>query len=164
MMLQRKEAITLSSFLKFLSFDPDERKIKIENALAEISQEITDVTPETANYHARKYIENKFSYFTNSYLQAFLTNQLAQSITVKGDGPKLIACLCCGYKTLEGIGWEICPVCFWEDDIRELHKISGANQMTLSEAKGNFKQLGVMSEGVQKYLDPDRMIQYDKAE
>lgn len=26
-------------------------------------------------------------------------------------------CLCCGYKTLESRGeYDICPVCFWEDD------------------------------------------------
>ncbi|MCM1551810.1 MAG: hypothetical protein NC092_03860 [Butyrivibrio sp.] len=26
-------------------------------------------------------------------------------------------CLCCGYKTLDARGdYDICPVCFWEDD------------------------------------------------
>lgn len=30
---------------------------------------------------------------------------------------KKITCLCCGYRTLDERGiFDICPVCFWEDD------------------------------------------------
>lgn len=30
---------------------------------------------------------------------------------------KKVRCLCCGYRTLdERGGFDICPVCFWEDD------------------------------------------------
>ena len=31
---------------------------------------------------------------------------------------KKVRCLCCGYKTLDQRGaFEICPVCFWEDEV-----------------------------------------------
>ncbi|MDB4921283.1 CPCC family cysteine-rich protein [Mucilaginibacter sp.] len=164
MILQRKEAITLSSFFKFLGHSEEERKTEIENALTEISLEPGDVAPEIANYHARKSIEYRFSFFTNSYLQAFLSKQLPTTIEVKGKGRKLLPCVCCGYKTLQGIGWEICAVCFWEDDgVTELNKMSGPNHMTLFEAKQNFNNFGLSRDGYQSYCDPDRMLQFEKS-
>ena len=38
--------------------------------------------------------------------------------SLKGDfGLKKYKCLCCGYQTLDTRGeYDICPVCFWEDD------------------------------------------------
>ncbi len=31
---------------------------------------------------------------------------------------KKVICLCCGYRTLDERGaFDICPVCFWEDDV-----------------------------------------------
>ena len=31
---------------------------------------------------------------------------------------KKVRCLCCGYRTLdERGGYDICPVCFWEDEV-----------------------------------------------
>ena len=76
----------------------------------------------------------------------------------------MLPCLCCGFKTLKGIGWEICVVCYWQDDgVSELDKISGANHMSLFEAKENLKKFGVMSEEFKKCVDPDRMIQFEKS-
>jgi Cysteine-rich CPCC len=163
MILRRKEAIILSSFYRFLNLTLEEREFQIEDTLAEISLEISDVAPEVSNYYVRKSIEYKFSRFTNRYLQTFLSKQLGRTVEVKGKSRKLLPCLCCGYKTLDGIGWEVCNVCYWEDDgVSELDKISSANHMSLFEAKENFKKFGVMSEDFQKSVDPDRMIQYDK--
>ena len=38
--------------------------------------------------------------------------------SLKGNfGLKKYKCLCCGYRTLDTRGeYDICPVCFWEDD------------------------------------------------
>ena len=44
-------------------------------------------------------------------------------------------CKCCGYYTLigteEDISWDICPVCFWENDVfednPEIYKIGRAH-------------------------------------
>lgn len=55
-------------------------------------------------------------------------------------------CRCCGYFTLVGetnedILWDICPVCFWENDIFEdvSDRYSGANHMTLAQGRENYK-------------------------
>ncbi|SEM73559.1 Cysteine-rich CPCC [Chryseobacterium taichungense] len=55
-----------------------------------------------------------------------------------------IQCYCCGYYTLEERGhYEICPVCFWEDDgAWEPDQISGPNHMTLKEGRKNFLEFG----------------------
>lgn len=56
-------------------------------------------------------------------------------------------CKCCGYFTLigeteEDVMWDICPVCFWENDIsgNNPDQFSGANHMTLLQGRENFKK------------------------
>lgn len=46
-----------------------------------------------------------------------------------------VQCYCCGYFTIEERGqYEICDVCFWEDDgCDDLLRHSGPNHMTLEE-------------------------------
>jgi hypothetical protein len=60
--------------------------------------------------------------------------------------PELYACPTCGCLTLESLhDWDICPICFWEDDVligerADVH--SPANGMDLSEAQANFVLYG----------------------
>jgi hypothetical protein len=60
----------------------------------------------------------------------------------------LTQCDCCDYFALSVKGeWEICPVCFWEDDrlgeVIEADIKSGANHgLTLRDARANFLLLG----------------------
>jgi hypothetical protein len=73
-------------------------------------------------------------------------------------GAKLVAhamsdigfpCPCCGYPTLseEPPGtFDICPICFWEDDrvqFRDPSYRGGANTVSLNEARANFETMGV---------------------
>jgi hypothetical protein len=57
-------------------------------------------------------------------------------------------CPCCKYKTLaERGGFEICPVCFWEDDGQDDHDadvVRGGPNSTLSltEVRRNFEHFG----------------------
>lgn len=58
------------------------------------------------------------------------------------------ACLCCGYKTLDKQPtdtFQICPVCFWEDDglqYEEPDYEGGANNVSLHQAQYNFRTFG----------------------
>ena len=48
-------------------------------------------------------------------------------------------CPCCGYKTLPSRGdYELCPVCWWEDEGVEPWEFSGPNAQTLVEAQQEF--------------------------
>ena len=57
-------------------------------------------------------------------------------------------CPCCGYRTLSSEkrgSYEICPVCYWEDDkvqfVDPEYK-GGANRVSLRQARANFKSFG----------------------
>ena len=58
-------------------------------------------------------------------------------------------CPCCGYLVFaEGPGsYDICPICFWEDDNVQLRWPSlsgGANRPSLIESQENFRAHGAM--------------------
>ena len=70
------------------------------------------------------------------------------------------ACPCCGYKTLneEPTGtWEICQVCFWEDDPIQFDDINyegGANTISLLQSQRNFLKFGACEERFIKNVRP----------
>lgn len=69
---------------------------------------------------------------------------------------KKYKCVCCGYYTMESEPpgtFEICPVCFWEDDgvqYEDPDYEGGANGISLNIARENYKKIGAISE---KYLE-----------
>jgi hypothetical protein len=60
------------------------------------------------------------------------------------DSPRVpSACPVCGYLTLRGGPFDVCRVCFWEDDGgRDPHARSVPNGMTLAEGRSNFAAFG----------------------
>ena len=62
-------------------------------------------------------------------------------------------CPCCGYHTLTEVGeYEICPVCFWEDDpVQESDPEleGGANELSLNECRKNFLEFGACESGTE---------------
>lgn len=74
-------------------------------------------------------------------------------------------CPCCGYRTLhDGSGcFDICPVCYWEDDNVQRDNPDykgGANDISLNEARENYKKIGAISseftDNVRPPLDDER--------
>jgi Cysteine-rich CPCC len=61
-------------------------------------------------------------------------------------------CPCCHYKTLEERGgYDICPVCFWEDDGQDnedanTHRIFSPNHVSLTVARENYHRFGACEE------------------
>ncbi|MCR5300854.1 MAG: hydrolase [Lachnospiraceae bacterium] len=59
-------------------------------------------------------------------------------------------CPCCGYYTLQSPGaYEICPVCFWEDDpVQEDDPdlCGGANEPSLNECRENYRKFNACEE------------------
>jgi len=58
------------------------------------------------------------------------------------------ACPCCGYKTFKeqpNGSYDICQVCFWEDDPIQLDNPDyegGANRVSLKQGQKNFVEFG----------------------
>jgi hypothetical protein len=55
-------------------------------------------------------------------------------------------CPCCKHLTFDSVGeYDICPICFWEDDPVQEEKpdlAGGANKVSLVEAEQNFLKFG----------------------
>ena len=68
-------------------------------------------------------------------------------------------CPCCGYLVHEEPpgSFEICPICFWEDDNVQLRYAGisiGANHVSLMEAQQNFISFGACEERIKEYVRP----------
>lgn len=74
------------------------------------------------------------------------------------NGPYL--CPCCGQLTLaERGGYDICPVCYWEDDGQDDHDADvvrgGPNAaLSLNRARQNYQQFGACDELMLEYVRP----------
>lgn len=75
-------------------------------------------------------------------------------------------CLCCGFLTLDeepNGTYEICPVCFWEDDWQQADDpdyAGGANRMSLNEARKNFQRIGAKEERNLSMVRPPLASEY----
>ncbi|HEV8485466.1 MAG TPA: CPCC family cysteine-rich protein [Blastocatellia bacterium] len=61
--------------------------------------------------------------------------------------PRRVSCPCCGFLTLtERSAFELCPVCFWEDDGQDNADADdnrgGPTSSSLTEARRNFRAFG----------------------
>ncbi|MBX3262269.1 MAG: hypothetical protein KF782_21465 [Labilithrix sp.] len=71
--------------------------------------------------------------------------------------PRAHACPCCGRLTLEArAGFEICPVCFWEDDGQDdvdahLDR-GGPNRGSLWQARANYLRFGACEEVAKQHV------------
>ena len=65
-------------------------------------------------------------------------------------------CPCCGCHTLdpEDSAFEICPVCFWENDPSQIRYPDepGANKISLNQAKKNYEEFGACEERYIEYV------------
>jgi hypothetical protein len=83
-----------------------------------------------------------------------------QALSVDTPDGKRYRCPCCGNFTLEEEPpgtYDICPVCFWEDDPIQLDDPTmpgGANKLSLDESRRNFKDFGAVEQRLRKYVRP----------
>ncbi len=67
-------------------------------------------------------------------------------------------CPCCGFYTFEkktNANYEICPVCFWEDDpiqSNDMEYKGGANKVSLLQARDNFLKFGACTEDMMTHV------------
>ena len=70
-----------------------------------------------------------------------------------------VHCSCCGFITLfKKQGFEICPICFWQDDVLDDKSFSGANGMNIKEAIENYKKIGACNEEMFKNVLPKEIV------
>lgn len=103
----------------------------------------------------------------NQFLASYVSKILNKEVKVVGKVDILYACPCCLYRTLEDRGqYDICPVCFWEDDGNDeqtLTNYSWPNRMTLKEARENFELVGACDQGSLRFIEKDARQRYYKS-
>lgn len=106
-------------------------------------------------------LRHTFVGVVNSYLEKRLF-AIGVPCDVEGLVEELVQCPCCGYRTLRKRGeYEICPVCFWEDDgSLEADLFSGANRMTLRSARQNFERFGAFADVARQHVQIDGRERY----
>ncbi|MBX9362075.1 CPCC family cysteine-rich protein [Streptomyces sp. WAC04114] len=74
---------------------------------------------------------------------------------------ELLPCPCCGHRTLGELwAYEICPVCYWEEDPSQLrHPTAGFGPnhgLSLIEAQANYRRIGAVTEEMRRHVRPAR--------
>lgn len=87
--------------------------------------------------------------------------RLDQGSIVQGpESGRRFPCPCCRFLTLEERGgFEICPVCFWEDDGQDNHDASvvrgGPNgALSLEQARRNYAAYAACDERAKEHVRP----------
>lgn len=106
-------------------------------------------------------LEYAYKGVLNSYLSMRLL-LVGIEASIEGEADPMAACPCCGYLSLpENGNYDICHVCFWEDDgTTAAESYSGPNHMTLSDARQNFRRLGAVTEANRQHVLPDGKERY----
>ena len=115
------------------------------------------------------WLRAKFNAYSNEYLSQQLSSQ-----EIIGTEPELIPCPCCGYRTIgERAVYEICPICWWEDDGQDNMDadivMGGPNDnVSLTQARANFLKFGIYNPNrtdlIEQKDDPSKYIKARKFE
>jgi hypothetical protein len=105
---------------------------------------------------------------TNRYLHARLSavdrdGVVEVSVEVTGEVEPMERCPSCSYLTFPDRGeYDICPVCFWEDDgTEDADKHSDCNHMSLREARVRVAEFGVVEERFKGAVADDARERYE---
>jgi hypothetical protein len=167
--IKREEALTLRAYFIMASQTLEERMNMLLDALSSDGEldrydAIVDFFDPSLNDVLIDHLREVNKGIINSYLSDFLSRKMAAHISVDGAAEVLGPCPCCGFRTLTEPGeYDICVVCFWEDDGSFEDEYSHPNRMTLVEAKSNFANDGTVYASLRdRKLDPDRFLMYAK--
>lgn len=102
---------------------------------------------------------------TNEYLAEHLRTVVGVEVDkVEGELPGWLPCPICRSHTFAVLGdWNVCPVCGWvSDPVQEaMHDDpTGANSISLNEARQNFQAFGAITQKKLDELDPEDKKKY----
>lgn len=96
----------------------------------------------------------------NQWFNGYIEQLKNHSVLAAPEAGVSYRCPCCHYKTLnERGGYDICPVCFWEDDgqdDQDADAVRGGPNRTfsLTQARENFKAFGACDPRSTRHVRP----------
>ena len=99
--------------------DPEFARLpeKLQQEILELNEPSTVATDPRYVPLLIEVIKHDFIGVKNEYLSEVFSKIMFEEVEVEGKEEILFACPCCLYQTIKERGqYEICPVCFWEDD------------------------------------------------
>ncbi|PWQ96437.1 hypothetical protein DKT75_10515 [Leucothrix arctica] len=109
-------------------------------------------------------IERSYVGAKNEFILQKIQEIRLEKTAIEGEPESLFACPCCRYLTLpEENAYDICSVCFWEDDgaIKD-EDYSGPNHKTLKEGRENFSKLGACDEKSKQHVEAEGIYKYHR--
>src|SRR2546421_7580257 len=104
------------------------------------------------------------------WFQAYVHTLETKSIRAPKIAGQKYHCPCCGYHTLDKRGgYDICPVCFWEDDGQDDQNADvvrgGPNgSLSLTAARINFNHNGACESRHREHVRPPKPEEMDESE
>ena len=130
--------------------DPEWQTIPVDvQREFEDQSEIDDPTNQRYDAVLRLSLKEQFTGATNHYISDLLRAIGHDYETVTGEQPTLVACPCCGCRSLDARGnYDICRVCWWEDDGQDNDNadnvMGGPNyHLSLTQGRINFLKTGI---------------------
>lgn len=113
-------------------------------------------------------MKDSFRGATNEYLAKHLNETLSIEVEqIEGSLPSWLPCPVCDYRTFAVVGdWDVCPVCGWvSDPVQEAmpEDPTGANSISLNQARQNFQEYGAVTQKKLAELEPQNKEKYPKA-
>ena len=181
--MKREEAIRLLAEVDLSLLSPEERAEQLETMMCEdweshrewsslsslVRQEFAQQReidePCASRYDPVLLLWLTYGYagVRNDFLLARLREVGHQASAIEGEPASLEPCPCCGFRTLGSRGnYEICPVCWWEDDGQDNDDASmvkgGPNaELNLVLARANFLKEGIADpsrEDLRRFQEP----------
>lgn len=124
---------------KTWKFLPEEIKVEFEG-----DELLFDSSSSRYDVVLRVWLEDELQAVSNEYLIKELGRSGIAASEIQGEPSDFFACPCCGRRTLEEIGaYDICKVCWWEDDGQDNQNahiaMGGPNYgISLSQARYNY--------------------------
>lgn len=93
---------------------------------------------------------------SNEFLSDFIETLTGNKVCVTGDVEDLYICPCCGFKTLTeeyneniGTGYDICPLCGWEDDgTTDINSVRSINGGSIAEYRKKLSQKSISNKWI----------------
>jgi hypothetical protein len=110
-------------------------------------------------------LKRPFRGATNEYLLEYLHQVVRINVdAVDGNLPGWLPCPVCQRLTFETVGaWDTCPVCGWNSDpVQETipDDPTGANGISLNDARRNYQTFGAITREKLVQLDPEEKKKY----